>query len=252
MAKMSIGQKAVRVLQFLMGLRNAQVAAALSVHGFKNEDLAEGWSKMAALTAGRLEIPPPRTADESALSALDKWENKWFPIASASLRSRFPEVHAAVFLNLPQTQGPELIISVSIFLSRLEDLKSSETGKQALLLLEKRGMVEAVLDEAKALLKKLETMETRRPAPPAVSPAEEARREAELWNWYLEWSEIARTVISDRRQLRALGFFANSRRGKETIANDDSDVDDTLAIAPVPDMPQIPGMPGGPPFSDDL
>ena len=27
-----------------------------------------------------------------------------------------------------------------------------------------------------------------------------------MWRWYKEWSAVARAVISDRRQLTALGF----------------------------------------------
>jgi hypothetical protein len=40
MARLTLGQKADRVLKLLLGLRNARIAEALSAHGFTNEDLA--------------------------------------------------------------------------------------------------------------------------------------------------------------------------------------------------------------------
>lgn len=265
MARMSIGQKAARVLEFMLGLRNARVAATLSAHGFKDEDLREGWSLMQALTSGRLDVALPITVDPSVLVALDTWENKWFPIANASLRARFPEVHAEVFRNLSQATGAEVIITVGTFLDRINTLKSTAIGKSALELLAKRGIGEATIAEAKALLKKIETVDTV--AKDAVSPEEEARREAALWSWYREWSEISRTVITDRRQLRALGFLDDSGRASPdpTEEGDDSPVVvvptvvntgkatavPATPIAPMADKPRIdPGMPGADPFVD--
>jgi len=36
-----------------------------------------------------------------------------------------------------------------------------------------------------------------------------------MWTWYLEWSAIARGVIRDRRQLRALGFARGASTNSE-------------------------------------
>ena len=285
----NIGEKAARVLQFTMGLRNKGVAATLSAHGFTDEELADGWQKLSALTTGRLSTAVPTTLDPDALIALDTWENKWFPIAKASLGARFPAVHDAVFLNLAQTDGPGVIISVGTFIARLEAQRETATGKAALKLLAKRGISDAVIDQAKELVTKLSTVDTT-PDSAGVSPEEDARREAAMWSWYREWSKIARTVISDRRMLRALGFLDATGQDRaadaddadvddEADAEDDDTEDDTDATDPpsnggtprgtggapgttpvraapasggTPTKPKVePGMPGAEPFDDE-
>src|SRR5688500_22311 len=98
MAKLSIGQKAERVLKLLLGLRNARVAEALRQYGFKETDLADGWRLLQALTAGRLQLRGALKQDPALLARLDEWENRWFPIAGATLRGRHPKVHDWLFL----------------------------------------------------------------------------------------------------------------------------------------------------------
>lgn len=58
-----------------------------------------------------------------------------------------------------------------------------------------------------------------------MKPAEDA-----LWSWYLEWSTIARTVITDRRLLRRLGFLrvvrgANGTEEEVVVPAEDADTD---------------------------
>jgi hypothetical protein len=93
MAKITIGQKAERVLKLLLGLRNPRVAEALKHYGFSDKDLNEGWRVLQALTQGKLSVRGPARQDPALLQRLDEWENRWFPVASASLKSRFPDVH---------------------------------------------------------------------------------------------------------------------------------------------------------------
>ncbi len=52
----------------------------------------EGFRRLNALTEGRLNYREPAGRDPSLLDKLDAWENRWFPIANASLRARFPSV----------------------------------------------------------------------------------------------------------------------------------------------------------------
>ena len=61
MAKLTIGQKAERVLALLMGLGNAKVASALGAHGFAVADLEEGWQR-----ARRLARQAPCSRDREA------------------------------------------------------------------------------------------------------------------------------------------------------------------------------------------
>lgn len=44
-----------------------------------------------------------------------------------------------------------------------------------------------------------------------------------MWNWYLEWGEMARIAISDRRLLRQLGFLGPKRGARNVEAGEDEE-----------------------------
>src|SRR5690606_6857744 len=134
------------------------------------------------------------------------------------LRTNFPDVHAVVFRNLTQTEGVEVVASVSTLLSRLDlvvqpapDGGMGERGQAAVRRLVERGVSESVTNSARDLLGRVGTS----PEPDLLEPeSPDSAQEAEeaLWNWYLEWSGIARIAIRNRRLLRALGFLRTVRR----------------------------------------
>jgi len=210
----AIGDKATRVIRFLVGLRNPSVATALASYGFKEEDMAEGWALVHALGKGKLAVLPGQPRDMEVLLKLDAWENHWFPVSSASLERRFPAVFARMFLNLQQAEGPEVAITVRTYVDRYDELSAPESkygpeGVKARDLLATRGVTPAVVDEARNLLAQL----TKVAAAP-ISQASVAEQEAELekaedalWAWYLEWSKVARIAIKQRALLRQLGFL---------------------------------------------
>jgi hypothetical protein len=228
---LTIGQKAERVLQLLLGLRKNKVAAALVAHGFSDEDLEEGWELMRRLTRTRLgAVTAVEAADPGLIPQIDQWENKWFPIADATLKRRAPDVHAWMFRNLTQTEGPAVVVSVSTFVERWENLSKSKAkggpeagGEAAKKLLEKRGLTKAVIDQAKDLLKRAGKVEKASAEDESGTQENFEQAEADLWAWYLEWSVIAQQVITNRRLLRELGFLRTSG-GKEK--DDDEDDDD--------------------------
>jgi hypothetical protein len=49
------------------------------------------------------------------------------------------------------------------------------------------------------------------------------RAENDLWDWYLEWSQIARTTITGRQLLRTLGFLTmtSSSSGKDDVDDEE-------------------------------
>ncbi|XXT20419.1 hypothetical protein WME94_02460 [Sorangium sp. So ce429] len=219
MAKLTIGQKAERVLLLLMGLRKNKVAAALVAHGFSDDDLSEGWRLLQRVTRTRLGFVATAAATDTGLiNEIDAWENKWFPIASATLKRHAPEAHAFLFRNLAQTEGAAVLVSVSTFVERWESLgKSKEKGgpdaegDEARKVLTKRGLTKAVIDEAKQLLARAGKLESIADVPPAAANDEDFdKAEQQLWDWYLEWSTIVQTAIKDRRILRELGFRRTS------------------------------------------
>lgn len=106
MAKLTLGQKPDRAINLLIGLRNPRIAAALVAHGFTNADLQEGWALLRAVGKSQLDADPGQPAiDPTTLQQLDKWENKWFAIAQATLQRHAPEVSGWFFKNLSQTEG---------------------------------------------------------------------------------------------------------------------------------------------------
>lgn len=225
MARLTIGQKAERVLTLLLALRNVRIAAQLSRHGFTNEDLDEGWKLLRAVTRTQLDAPADEApVDNDALRALDEWENKWFVIASATMQRRAPKVHDALFRNLSQTEGVEVIVSVGTFLERWDNLDKptkdgglGNEGKEAKKLLATRGLTNAVIDEAKTLVQKLRHMDGPLPdlAKMAAEEASFEKAEQELWAWYLEWSTIARNAIKQRSLLKKMGFLRDDGREVE-------------------------------------
>jgi hypothetical protein len=244
MAKLTVRQKAARVLQMLLGVCNPRVLEALMSRGFQEEDLEDGWRRLRALGKVKFVARNPRAVAPNELQSLDKWENTWFPVADATLRHRFPKVHELVFLNVAQTKGAAVIISVQLFVERVAALREGDAqSRTAAKLLSVRGITDPVLDEARSLLAQL-----RRPAEEGRGVDFDARRketlaaEAELWAWYLEWSQIARGVIPDRRLLRELGLLRSARDGEsdDTIDGDDrQDQDETKMSSPGAGLPEV-------------
>lgn len=231
MAKLTIGDKAHRVLRFLMGVRNRRASRVLERHGFDQEELERGWTLLRNLSSGRLGSQAS-VLDPALIGALDVWENRWFPIADASLTARAPAARELVFRNLTRTEGPAVVISVGTFLERLEALPRAaadgglgEEGESARELLARRGLTEDVVAEARRLLDKVGRIEPTEEPEPEDQEAHEAA-ERELWTWYLEWSAIARVAISDRRMLRSLGFLRYKSQASGADESDDPEPED--------------------------
>ncbi len=225
MAKMTRGQKSGRVLQFLGAVSKPRAASALVAHGFSQKDLDEGWRLLRELCGSQLNTTFPKPKDPSLIDRLDDWENKWFPIASATLNRHYPEIHEAIFLNLSQTTGIEVALSVGTFLERLAALEQGKlpNGKQARKLLVQRGLSAETVQEAKRLIEQIGSIQEQ-PTIVGRSKEEEQAAEDAMWSWYLEWAQIARIAIHDRRVLRSLGFLqSQSRPSPETDAKEEAD-----------------------------
>jgi hypothetical protein len=216
MAKLTTGQKAQRVLQFLLALSERRIAVALKVRGFKPSDLDEGWALLRALGYVDLDaLPDPEEPAQDTLRAIDAWENEWFPIADATLGRRFPAARDWLFRNLAQTRGQQVVLGVAVLLERLDKMPKDEAdgglgavGVAARELLSQRGLDAAVVAEARGLVQKLLSVPELSTA--SARQQEDAAREKaglDLWAWYLEWSRIARQSITQRALLRKMGFL---------------------------------------------
>jgi Sec-independent protein translocase protein TatA len=207
-------------------------------HGFTQADLEEGWQLMMAAAGAKLAVfhyvPDPTLFEE-----LDVWENLWFPIAYATLRRHYPAVCDEVFLNLTQTEGLDVAVSVGTLVRRVRQAQQSdsEDERAAVALLATRGLDETTLGKAEDLLGRLRT--DPEAAVPEPTNDRKAAEEA-MWAWYLEWSAIARQIIQDRNLLRSLGFLRRAAGGsdedlEEELDQSESDSVETQTVNPKPE-----------------
>jgi hypothetical protein len=100
--------------------------------------------------------------------------------------------------------------------------------------------------------------ESRLATSTVIDQAADEAAEAELWAWYLEWSTIARTVVTNRRHLRALGFLQNARGEivEAPLEEEPTEDDEPASPAPAPAGPSEPFVNDGdvptdpPPFTE--
>ncbi len=243
------------LLDWLPGCGTPAWPRRVPAHGFKNDDLTEGWTLLRAVGKTKLDAEPEQPVlDADALQRLDEWENKWFPITSATLARHAPEVAKWFFKNLSQTEGPAVILSVGTYLERFGNLTQPEAkggpktgGKAAKQKLVERGLTDDVLKEAQALLDKLGGFSGPIPDLPDLEEEEAQLAGAEdaMWAWYLEWSQIARTSIKQRGLLRKLGFLQGGRGvggADDETADPEEEPANTLA--------EDPAKPAGAPAAD--
>jgi hypothetical protein len=164
----------------------------------------------------------PLAPDQAAtlLGKLDTWENTWFPVVDATLNRHYPEQHSAMFLNLNQTSGDQVLVSVSTLLDRLKALAAAgETATKADALLVSRGLTAEVRKQAADLIAAVQTGTTgQAPATDPASKSEQDKALASAWAWYLEWSKIARTLITRGDILIRLGLRKVDRKPEETVS----------------------------------
>lgn len=223
MAQATRTQKITQVLLLLQGAQKKNVASALADHGFAQADLDNGW-KLFQTAVGAVFSAVPSVSTAKELELLDQWENKWFPVVYATLEANFPEIHTKVFLNLSQTSGAWLVPSVQTFLERLAVLQSDEASaedKAAAKLLTQRGLTDAVVAYAQGLVAKIQTIDDEDGGEEAAEAKKAAKKAAEdaMWNWYKEWSAIARVAIQSKKTLQSLGLV--KPKAKKTVAAPD-------------------------------
>lgn len=225
MARLTVGQKAERVLAFLMGLGNPANMRVLQQYGFDQAALDEGWTLLRRTANNRLGVQRVAGPTRDQIDRLDAWENHWFPIASAVLQRHHREVHAKVFHNLGQTSGKEVVLSVGTFVERIDELITS--GDSAVMAtLRKHGLTDEALGEARAMLDEVMQPPVEETPPGAELGVRDYEAEDAMWAYYLLWSAIARRAITDRRQLRQLGFLRSSRNSAGEDESPDGDTPD--------------------------
>jgi hypothetical protein len=220
MGRQAAGQKAYKALDLLTGVYDPEVRRALGRHGLDEAEVERGWQLLKAYAETRRAAEP--AVNNEALMSLDAWENRWFVVCDAALEHALPECHAWLFNKLQRTSGFQVTLSVSAFIERVRKLEGGvrALGAQARVArerLRKRGLSDKVLQEGEALLKRSLALPSG--AGQALrDPALEQAAETELWAWYLEWSGIARAVLTEKRLLNHIGFGRVGRPRKAARA----------------------------------
>lgn|GEM_PF-3383632 len=207
MATLGTAAKMRRVLEFLLGLRDDRVGAALATCGFSASDRERGWTLLRNLGMTQA-APPPAALDHAPDAALDGWRYQWLRIAKVSLELDFPRVHDQIFAGIGWNQ-PSIAV-LSKFLARYEKLQRAADGpsRAAVAKLAARGLTSERIQEARELMMGFAVLKPVQVIDPAIRRAAVTAAEAALWNYYLEWSQIARAVIKKPRLLSLLGFGA--------------------------------------------
>lgn len=211
-----------RVVKFLMSLKHPKVLLLLATRGFDQKEREKGW-KLFDKAAGRMidmsaVIQVTSAPTNELLLEIDRWENEWFDVADGSLKYNYPEIHAIIFKNLSKTTGLKLMVSVPTMLRRLEDLekKTDSTSKEAMALLEKRGLNIDVRDKGQKLIDKAKDASVFEiPAPTEASQEEQKQAAKDMWHWYLEWAQIGRIVVPSKRLRIMMGISSISRADEE-------------------------------------
>lgn len=241
MAAMTAGQKARKVLEFLMGLSNPRALGSLAKVGFGPTDREEGWRLLKGTSDVVFNAAPAGPVSPKIVKQIDDWENQWFVIIEATLARRFPEVRDKVFLNLSQTEGPPVVLSVGTLVSRINALTAegaTAREREARALLASRGVNDLAMAEISALLASAE-QSTDVPLANLDDVAEQrAVNEEAMWAWYIEWSRIARQTITNRQVLRGLGFLV---RRSGAVEEEEEVIEPEPAPAPAPAPAAAPG-----------
>lgn len=216
-----------RALTFLAGIGSVEgIRHALASRGYTEATHTEGWQALheaSSYRAGGGFVAAPTGETQEARRALDAWDDLNFPIASASLKHRHPDAHAALFAgDLSPGVGAESVVRVSLFLDRLDALAPKHPG--ALSTLAARGITP---DERARLRALLRSATAYQPVDPRLEEdvrarenSLEARKAAlqALRAWYEEWSVIAKQVIRRKDWLIGLGLASRKRRTKPAAA----------------------------------
>jgi hypothetical protein len=234
----------VRALCFLNTVGNdPKVAGALGTCGYTDDDRDEGWRLLFAVggfkpSAAVAAVPVRLQAQQ----ALQSWIATGFRRARVALEHKNPAEAAFVFDGLVYSRGPEAILTIAQFLDRCDELEDGADRKgtrkadhAALATLTRRGIDEAERKRLRALIEICHSTN----AAPVVEPAiNRTTGLVALHAWVQDWSETARTVITNRTTLIRLGA---ARRRKATAVVPDPVTPPGTPVSPVtpvaPDAP---------------
>jgi hypothetical protein len=210
MARRSLPEKVRLMVNFLLGVRHSEVHHALVPYGWSAEMQDKGWRLVER--AGRARFFEEEIKVDTTFAELLAFKKRWFSITRIALGRRYPEI-SVWLLGRPLASTQEWApLVVGGFLAALAKLEESpnENDRGARELLSQRGLTEAVVKQTARLVERSATLMKPEKVPASLLQRE-AQAEDELWDFYVEWSGLARRAITNRSMLRMLGLYKPGR-----------------------------------------
>ena len=221
-----------RAFTFLRALgKDSRLRSIMKKYAYTQDDHLEGWRLLFKASGSESEQIVSESPAATAIRELDAWDEAGFHTAHAALARRFPSQAEFVFHELAPTQGPAAVLGVKKFLDRLDVLEKgdgrSEThdaDQKAIETLAARGFDAGERARLRTLVEIAQSEPSHPPAPSAADSHQEDL--AALHAWYMEWTEVARAVVSARADRITLGVSRRKKRGTK------GDTETPVAIVP--------------------
>jgi hypothetical protein len=219
-----------RVLPFLRAVgTSVPIRSILRAHGFTDAEQKLGWTLLHAVS-GFTEDVKAETVDvkvRDAINTLDAWDEDGFRIVRAALTRLHPAQMTFVLAGIGPSIGAGAVVGVKTLLQRLDALEKSPERKAtrkedqaALETLAARGI------HAKERARLAELVHVAQSATEMDAPDEAGKAAREeiylkalgaLRVWYVDWSEMARSVVKRRDYLIRLGL-AKRKAAKKPVS----------------------------------
>ena len=209
-----------RALTFLRAVGTKRdVRTLLFAHGYSQEEQERGWALLhdacgiGAVSTHVVTRPPALEAG----AEIDRWATTGFRRVSAALGRLHPAQKEFVFRGVTARKSARTVLDLSVLLGRLDQLEASreKADRAAIATLSARGITRNERARLKGLVKRL-VIAPSLPAPPAATEAEvKAQKQSllALRDWYVDWAETARAIVSRRDHRIALGIARRRKTG---------------------------------------
>lgn len=199
-----------RAYKFLNYAGNSpEVFSAMAANGFRGEDLEEGW---ALLYAARPVIGPASVVDDTqaadARARIDAWDEPNLRRYREAVKRLHPAVEPRLFRGLKPGSGAESIMSVTLFLDRVDQVEDGP-DRAVVGTLKQRGLTDAVRTELRELLATAKSVQ----APVSLEKLRALHRESlvALKLWFDDWAATAHTAGLNRFHLIHLGLATRKK-----------------------------------------
>ncbi len=223
--------------QFLYAVgRTPTVLNVLRKHGYTAQEHRRGHALVDAASTKELDASAVDQEVDDALRTLDDWDDKYVPRIGVAL-TRFPDIRDTILDGVLVGSSEAAVHNVEKILARVSSAEeASDRGKAVAARLAEIDIDAAERRRLAGLVRIARGSKIFNRDVVAEDPAERAL--LELRDWYYEWSELARQLVTRREHLIRLGLAERRSSGGGT--DEDIDIEDpTPFIDPNdPDKPK--------------